>query len=159
MIKGLATPCRLGLGGDFYVVAATWEVFGDAELGPLDHRRCSGAAMGFLGHRMSFVHTRRMAETAAHLVDHVFRPDRRGSGRSPRPSGCATPFSTGVAGQWPVYFAKEPLAVRSINLRIGIFRYNFPRSVNDGNQSVPAAQTESRSKAQLTVASRLFAAC
>jgi hypothetical protein len=39
---------------------------------------------------------RRMAETAAHLVDQVFRPCRSGNGYCPYPSACATSWSVNL---------------------------------------------------------------
>jgi hypothetical protein len=73
--------------------------------------------------------TRRMTETAAHLVDHVFPPLPVRQWVLAVPKRLRYFLQRGRRGQWPVYFGKPPLAIEASQHRIGIVLIGTPATV------------------------------
>jgi hypothetical protein len=65
-----------------------------------------------------------MAETAAHLVDHVFPPLPVRQWVLATRSGCATSYA---GGQWPLYFGEPTFPIKASQHRIGIVLIGAPK--------------------------------
>jgi hypothetical protein len=77
-----------------------------------------------------------MAETAAHLVDHVFPPLPVRQWVLAVPKRLRYFLQRGTRGQWQVYCSTPTLASNGVDWRYGIFPDKSQRSVNGGNQSL-----------------------